>query len=180
MQIRSNHSPVRDMIDLKNGLRAKLQTVPISKILILGIGNTLKADDGIGPAVCEALKPMLAEQVIDGGTAPENYLHKILDFNPQCLLMIDAMDFGAPPGRIRLFEPDDLHGSLSSTHALNPRTFTDLITGQCNTTILYIGIQPGDRTLGNPMSPILKSSVRECVRSIAAALGKDMRDIPVP
>lgn len=162
-------------MDPERKLRAKLASVPISKILILGVGNTLKADDGVGPAVCEGLKPILPGQVIDGGTAPENYLQKILDFGPKLMLIIDAMDFGGKAGAIRLFEPDELGGAFSSTHALNPRTFMDIIAGQCGAEIVYIGIQPGDLMMGGGMTSAMAAAAGECIRVIKAVLNENTK-----
>ena len=162
-------------MDFEHQLRAKIASVPVSKLLILGVGNTLKADDGVGPAVCEGLKPILPGQVIEGGTAPENYVQKILNFAPKLLLIVDAMDFGGEPGTIRLFEPEELGGGLSSTHALTPRTFTDLIAGQCGTEILYVGIQPGDVTMGAAMTCVMEAAAKECVRCIADVLSENTK-----
>lgn len=161
-------------MDLESRLRTTLEAVSISKLLILGIGNSLQADDGIGPYICDALKPILTEQVINGSTVPENYLQKIFNFVPDFLLIIDAMDFGGQPGEIQLFDADQLGSGLSSTHALNPRVFRELIQKQCNTRIVYLGIQPGDLTMGGPITPAIESSARECIRCITAVLGKDM------
>jgi hydrogenase 3 maturation protease len=75
-----------------------------SRTLIVGIGNILKADDGAGPLVCEQLgRAKVCADLIDAGTVPENYIQPIIKKAPQNLLVIDAIDFGASPGTIKIF-----------------------------------------------------------------------------
>ena len=157
-------------MDLESQLAAKLQEAGPSEILVLGIGNSLKADDGIGPFVCEALKPQFAGQVMDAATTPENYIQKILDFSPRFLLIVDAMDFGGKAGQIRLLDSDKIGSAISSTHALDPQIFMGLIQKQCDAQIVYLGIQPGDLTLGNPMTEAMQTAAEECVRVLTAVL----------
>jgi hydrogenase 3 maturation protease len=69
-----------------------------SKTIILGIGNTLKGDDGAGPAVCERIAGKICAEVIDAGTVPENYIQSIIKKAPQNLIIIDAVDFKSSEG----------------------------------------------------------------------------------
>ena len=73
----------------------KLNKLRGSSTVIVGIGNTLKGDDGAGPLICEQLNAKVCAEVIDAGTVPENYIQKIIKKAPQNLLVIDAIDFGA-------------------------------------------------------------------------------------
>src|SRR4030042_5124329 len=98
-----------------------------SKTLIVGIGNTLKGDDGAGPLVCERLTGKICIEVIDAGTVPENYIQTIIKKAPQNLLIIDAIDFGASPGTIDIFRPEQLGSFVLSQHTLSPRFFFDII-----------------------------------------------------
>ena len=62
-----------------NQLLEGLQKLSGSKTLIIGIGNSLKGDDGVGPAVCERLQNLrICAEVIDTATAPENFIQKII------------------------------------------------------------------------------------------------------
>ena len=162
MQMRVKYPSLN--MDLAHWLRAKLQDIPPLKVLILGIGNSLKADDGVGCFICEKLKPSMPGRVIDASTVPENYIQKIVNLSPQILLIIDAMDFGGTPGQIRFFSMNEVPSSSSSTHALNPQLFADLIQKQCNTEIYYIGIQPQSVAIGLPMSPLIEEAAYECIR----------------
>jgi Ni,Fe-hydrogenase maturation factor len=91
-------------------LRSKLRN---TKTLIVGIGNLLKGDDGAGPIFCQKLRDArVSAEIIDAGTAPENYIQAIIRKNPESLLVIDAIDFGASPGVIELFRPEQMSQAI--------------------------------------------------------------------
>ncbi|MGA7472585.1 MAG: hydrogenase maturation protease, partial [Candidatus Sulfotelmatobacter sp.] len=70
--------------------------------VVLGLGNTLHTDDGIGPQTIERLRsdPRVPEDValIEGGTLGLELLTYIWDCS--CLLVLDAVDVGQPPGTL--------------------------------------------------------------------------------
>ncbi|MBM3255213.1 MAG: hydrogenase 3 maturation endopeptidase HyCI, partial [Candidatus Omnitrophica bacterium] len=60
------------------------------KVIILGIGNTLRSDDGAGSILANRIKDKVHFQVFDSGPTPENYLEKIIKENPDNILILDA------------------------------------------------------------------------------------------
>jgi hydrogenase 3 maturation protease len=144
-----------------------------AETVIVGIGNVLKGDDGAGPAVCQILKGKIAALprrsaakmgvVIDAGTTPENYIAKIVRMSPKKLLIIDAIDFGSPPGAIKVFRTQDLKRFTLSTHCLSPHLFVQAVTSQIDAEVFFIGIQPADLQLGLGLS----KQVAEAVAALA-------------
>ena len=130
-----------------------LKKLRCSKTLIVGIGNTLKGDDGAGSVVCEKLAGKICAEVIDAGTVPENFIHPIIKKAPQNLLIVDAIDFGASPGTIRVFMPEQLDSSVISTHTLSPRLFADMVCQSIKVDVYFLGIQPAQIKLGQSISP---------------------------
>ena len=55
-------------------------------LVIMGIGNELKTDDGLGPYIINYLTPKLKNKnnvtLINAGSAPENFTGKIKTLNP--------------------------------------------------------------------------------------------------
>jgi hydrogenase 3 maturation protease len=133
-------------------------------ILIVGIGNTLKADDGIGPQICLQLKENIPDNVIDTGTVPENYIQVIINKAPKVILFIDAIDFNAPPGTIKIFDPSQLSSGGISTHRLSPRLLIDMISQSIPAKIYFIGIQPKVMTIGYPMSQEVELAKEELLK----------------
>ena len=144
----------------------KLNNFRDSTTVIVGIGNTLKGDDGAGPLVCEQLGGKVCAELIDAGTVPENYIQTIIRKAPQNLLVIDAIDFGAPAGTINIFKPEQLNSLAFSTHTLSPRLFVDLVCQDIKVDAYFIGIQPAQMQLGQPQS----EQVNEAIQWLVSAL----------
>ena len=80
--------------------------------LILGVGNPLRRDDGIGPAVIQ----LLAEnrdgyqipsdiELVDGGTDGLGLIEYLKDYKK--VVIIDAVETGLAPGTISVFTPEE-------------------------------------------------------------------------
>ena len=134
-----------------------------SATVIVGIGNTLKGDDGAGSLICQQLKGKIYAELIDAGTVPENYIQPIIKKAPQNLLIIDAIDFGAPAGTIRIFRPEQLDPSVISTHALSPRLFVSMIRQSIEVDVYFVGIQPAQIGLGQSISGQVSQAIRRLI-----------------
>ena len=71
------------------------------KLIVLGVGNELKSDDGVGPFIIKQLKDQNIENenmlFIDAETVPENFTGKIRKENPTHLIIVDACLMNAQP-----------------------------------------------------------------------------------
>jgi len=134
-----------------------------SKTIILGIGNTLKGDDGAGPIVCRQLAGKTSAELIDAATVPENYIQHIIKKAPHNLLIIDAIDFGDSPGTINILRPEQLNSLVVSTHTLSPRIFVDMITRVINVDVYFIGVQPAQTTFGQFLSGNIRCALQHIV-----------------
>lgn len=133
-----------------------------SSTVILGIGNILKGDDRAGPLVCERLiEAKISAGLIDAGTVPENYIQRIIKKAPRTLLVIDAIDFGAEAGTIRVFEPQQLNSHVISTHTLSPRLFVDIIRRSIQVDVYFVGIQPAQTQLGQSVSADVSRAIEK-------------------
>lgn len=137
-----------------------------AETVIVGIGNALKSDDGAGPKVCSILKGKIASEVIDAGTTPENYIGRLVRMSPKKLLIIDAIDFGSPPGTLKIFSAQDLQQFTLSTHCLSPHLFVQAITSEIDTEVFFIGIQPAHLQLGRGLSKQVSVAVAALVNEI--------------
>ncbi len=133
------------------------------KTLIVGVGNILKGDDGAGPLVCQQLNGKISADLIDAGTVPENYIQTIIKKAPRNLLIIDAIDFGASPGTINLFKPEQLNSSAFSTHTLSPRLFADMVCKDIDVDVYFVGIQPAQTQLGESQSAQVSQAIQSLV-----------------
>ena len=93
----------------------KLEDVFKGKVVIVGIGNTMKGDDGFGPALVERLSPKVKAVCIDAGSAPENYTGKIVKEKPDTILIVDALHLGLAnaKGRTALLSAGSRKGEIA-------------------------------------------------------------------
>lgn len=147
------------------------------KEMILGIGNTLKCDDGIGVYIAEKIDEHLKEAknkpgreviVIDCGTTPENYTSVIRKHHPDRLILLDAAGMGLSPGSCRIVPPEKVDTANFSTHNISLATFVLYVSELCGEVVL-IGIQPDNMDFGT----VLSDAVRENGDRVAELIIED-------
>ncbi len=144
-----------------------LEQLKDKRTLIVGMGNAMRGDDGIGPAICEALNRFsLTADILDVGTVPENYIEPIVAKNPQALIILDAIKFNGHPGDIRLFDVEDLNNIAISTHVISPRMYLDLINKRMDVTIHIIGIEPSNTAFAASITPPVEKAVRQIAETL--------------
>lgn len=131
----------------------------VKKILVLGIGNILLKDEGIGVRVAERLKKMKLPpdvEVIDGGTGGLNLVYCIE--GRKKVIVVDAVKAEAPPGTLFRFTDKDLgakKGVMRSAHGID---FTDVVSvsnffDTKPEEIVFLGVEPEDLSAGLELSP---------------------------
>lgn len=153
-------------MDADQQLFEQLSQLRGSATVIVAIGNVLKGDDAAGPLVSEQLIGKICAELIDAGTVPENYIQSIIKKTPQNLLIIDAIDFGASPGTIKIFKPEQLSSFVFSTHTLSPRLFVDMVCQSIEVDVYFVGIQPAQTQLGQSVSPQVAHAVQQLSRTL--------------
>ena len=132
---------------------------------IVCVGNDMRGDDGAGPAVAERLAGRVPWKVYDTQTAPENFLMKIIAPGPECVILVDAIAFDAPPGTIGVFNPGDLGGAGPGTHGPAPTLFLESLAMAHPCHIAVLGIRPGRIELGQPLSAPVAAAVTRVVQA---------------
>lgn len=150
------------------------------KVVIVGVGNPLRGDDGIGPYIIQNLKEILEFggfnqdtnlELLDCGEAPENYLQPILNAKPQMLLVIDAADMGESPGTLKFFKKEALCGLSISTHNASLALFLDYVKNHSpKTEIILLLLQPFKRVLGEELSPPVRKSGENFARRLVESI----------
>lgn len=158
-------------MDTEEPLLDQLNRLCNSKTLILTIGNTLRGDDAVGPLLFQQLKGRITAEIINAGTVPENYIQTIIKKAPEVLLVIDAIDFAAPAGTIRIFKPSQLNSLVISTHTLSPRIFVDMITHAIDIQVYFLGIQPFQTQMGQPLSAAVDKAAQQLISILTDVFG---------
>jgi len=132
-------------------------------VVVLGVGNPLRGDDGFGPAVAARLAAGAPAglAVIDAGSAPENFAGALRRERPEVLLALDAADFGGAPGELRLLAPGELSAGGFSTHAASLTMLFDYLGAECGTESRVLAVQAASVTLNEGLSaPVAAAAAR--------------------
>ena len=137
------------------------QNIFRGKTVIVGIGNTLRSDDGFGPALVEKLTGKVNAVCLDAGSAPENYTGKIVKECPDTILLVDALHLGLAPGKYEILKKDQILKSGFSTHDISPHMFIDYLEKQTKADIYMLGVQPENVSFSQEMSEEVKRALDE-------------------
>lgn len=141
------------------------------KILVMGIGNTLLQDDGVGIHVTERFKgsqpsdPHL--EILDGGTIGLSLLPQIEDAD--AVVIVDASELGEAPGTMRIFRNEEIDRQLSGKRpTVHELALYDLfsaaaIRGCAPRQRALIAIQPACTEWGLDTTPEVQAAIpRAC------------------
>ncbi len=137
-----------------NNLRKIIWEHCRGKIVIVGIGNILKGDDGFGPVLISRIKNKVKAVCIDAQGAPENYIGKITQEKPDLILLIDAVSSSnGVPGEVVIYNPQRISRlSGISTHNASLRLFLDVLSKESSAKIYLIGINPANLNFESTLS----------------------------
>jgi hydrogenase maturation protease len=135
------------------------------KILIMGAGNLLLRDEGVGVHVVwqmQTMKVPLNVQIVDCGTS-------VLDFIPiieeaERLIVIDTLKGGGKPGTIYKLEDKDVsefNRMLTSVHEVSLMQSLDMmaLTITRRPSVTIIGVEPKDINWGMELSDEVRSGI---------------------
>ena len=150
------------------------------KTLVLGIGNTLLSDEGIGVHVTQQLQSMLPLsddiEILDGGTLSFTLASPIEDAD--ALIVVDAAQLKSAPGTLKVFEGEAMDAFLfgnrkSSVHEVS---LTDLmsiamLTGHWPERRALVAIQPEKVDWGDYPTPQVAAAVPLACEHIQSLIG---------
>lgn len=150
---------------------------PAVKTLVLGVGNRLVSDEGIGVHVIEHLAANYAlpkeAMLLDGGTLGLDLLYYIE--GSENLLIIDAVETGHEPGFMLRLEDEQVPAFLSlkmSPHQVGvpDMLFAAKLKGVTPKRLVLLGIQPELLDIGLDLSPTISARFDELVAQTLAQL----------
>ena len=140
-----------------------MESLYVSEITVLGIGNTILSDEGFGVRVVEYLQKNFTfpENValIDGGTLGVELQHFII--GTKKLLIIDSIDAGTEPGKIFHLHGDEILKHFTqkiSAHEIGIQDILTMleITDKKIPIVELIGVQPYSLEAGTELSEPMK------------------------
>lgn len=152
-----------------------------NKIAVIGLGNTLRKDDGIGLIILELLKKSRQKDNIDYlnyGTASIDLVHKISDYNK--VLLIDGINAKLSPGDLKIFELNEIDYNVKedpiSTHEINLTGLFELCKKINIKTKIYVaGIQVEDTSYKEGLSALLSEKKEKYTKEISSFIDKNLK-----
>ena len=131
-----------------------------NRVVIIGMGNELRADDAVGLHVVRLLKPYTHNrlQVFEGHMTPEAFIGPACAAHPTHLLIVDAAELHKKPGAWQVLSSNDVEEGLFTTHAIPAIEVAAEIQRRCGAKVAFLGIQPKSRDISLSLS-------KECVHA---------------
>jgi hydrogenase 3 maturation protease len=146
----------------------------VPRIAVVGMGQELRGDDGVGPRVARRLQDVLGVNdsvlVVDAGPAPENFTGALRRFGPDIVIVVDAAQMDEIPGRIHLLDQHDCVGLSVSTHTLPPSMLAEYLDHEVGCEVMLLGIQPSQTAIGSTFSAAVLTSIDRAASGIVEAL----------
>lgn len=152
------------------------ETATRAPILVLGVGNILLSDEGVGVRVAEALQRMeLPEgvEVLDGGTASMALLDSLRDRDK--VIIIDAVKGHHEPGTIYRFTPGDISVHREIITSLHQLGVLDALThaeylGHAPQSVIFYGIEPEEMDWGLDLTPRVGAVIPRVIELVLTEL----------
>ncbi len=154
-------------------------------LLILGLGNVICGDDGLGVVAAERLRRdvQLPEgvEVLDGGTLGLALLAHVTGADD--LILLDAIATGAPPGTLVRLDGDDVGPAVRERLSVHQIGVADLLDAlhlldEVPRRLVLLGLVPETLELAIERSPAVESRIDDLVTAAfleARALGYPLR-----
>jgi len=163
------------MADKAEG-RERKNPAPHSSNLILGVGNILLSDEGVGVRVIEAMRGVKLPdnvELMDGGTGAFDLFDVMADRNK--VIIIDAVKGGGEPGAVYRFGPDDIRMQrqcLTSVHQVDLLDTLSLarLAGCLPQEIIIFGIESKELGWGLELSPKVAAVIPRVIELVLSEL----------
>ena len=119
--------------------------------VLLGIGNDLLGDDGVGPYIARNVSTN-HWKAFDGGSVPENFIRPIRNLAPDLLVLVDAVDMGMSPGTVRIIPVEAIRDHGFGSHQISLAHLIGILESFCSRVVL-VGVQPRCLDPDTPLTP---------------------------
>jgi len=144
------------------------------RVVLVGIGNPMRGDDGVGVKIIELLEARSLEGVmlLNTETVPEAFTGKVESYEPTHVLLLDAANFGGWPGETKLIDSEHIGGQAISTHSLPLNIFISYIEKSLGITVLLLGVQPKTVMFSEEMTPELVEASKRIAETLHRLLSE--------
>jgi len=150
------------------------------RVVVLGVGNTMKGDDAAGLIAAELLEEGLARgkadpsrlRIIRAYDVPENFTGQIRAFGPDLVVLVDAALGKRRAGSVFPVDVSTIAFEDLSTHKVPLSAFVRYLDEDIGAKTLILGIQPAAVAFGGPVSPAVRKAAERIAAALLAALSR--------
>lgn len=148
--------------------------------LVIGLGNILLKDEGVGVRCLEFMKKKGVGdgiKLVDGATMGFDLLEEIDGFKK--VVIVDAVDMGKEPGHIASFNAEELLSlPCGGKFSLHEISLVDVVqvgkkVGYDFSNVRIVGIQPKDVSRGDNLSEIIEEKMPALVERVLKEIDND-------
>lgn len=155
--------------ELEEGLRRFISGA--RRVAVLGIGNDLRTDDGLGSFVIAGLDVKHPDLMVENvGSVPEAFARPLAEFRADRVIMVDAADMGKPAAHIDLITKDRIGGITISTHSMPLSLLMMYLEQETLGKTVLLGIQPKSIAFGEGLTPEIHEAARKVIRILGRVL----------
>ena len=141
------------------------------KLIVLGVGNELKCDDGVGPYIIKKLKEENIEDenrllFINAETVPENFTGKIRKEKTTHLIIVDACLMDGEPGDMKIVNKHDFANIGISTHSMSLSFFVRYLEKDTDFGIIFVGIEPESMDYADKPTPKVEGAANNFINTL--------------
>lgn len=138
---------------------------PKGRTLVITLGSTLRADDGVGPYVCAHVKFSRPDlRLLDAGTTPENVAQTAINWHPDKVIVVDAAHFQGEAGEVRVIPLEAINQSTAiSTHSFPLSVTFSIVKEDTGCELAVVGVQAKSLDYEEGLSPEVEETARKLV-----------------
>ncbi len=164
---------------------------PDGPLLVIGVGNVLLRDEGVGVRIVRELERLASNgsialpagtRLVDGGTLGLDLLPMIAD--ARALVLVDAVDIDRDPGALTVLRGDEIHGALAGHVSPHQVGISDLVAaarlmGVLPDEVALVGVQPDAIEIGLELTGPVEAAVPLAVATVEAELARLVSSEPL-
>jgi len=159
-------------------------SAPSGSLLVLGLGNVLLRDEGVGIHLLRELERRAASgdvslpagtRLVDGGTMGLDLLPLLA--GARAVLLLDALDLRLAPGTVAVLRGDALRAGVDGTRVVQRAGVGDLLAaarlaGVLPAAVALVGVQPAEIAIGLALSAAVRAALPAAVAAALAELDR--------
>lgn len=142
------------------------------RLAVVGVGDDAKPRDRLGMDAARSVEALGLEgvSVFLAGVAPEAYTGPVRRSKPDCILVLDAADWGAEAGALSLLPPESIRATSASTHNLPLSVVVEYLETVVKIKTLVVGLQSDLHSKAKAPTAAERRAVKRLAAAVARAV----------